>query len=83
MRAFAEAGRRIPEDISVIGFDDIELAGIVNPPLTTIFQPKYEIGQAAVEILLRQAAKKTPHVPEHRLFGVHLVERQSCRKRDL
>jgi DNA-binding LacI/PurR family transcriptional regulator len=82
MRAFAEAGRRIPEDISVIGFDDIELAGIVNPPLTTIFQPKYEIGQAAVEILLRQAAKKTAHVPEHRLFGVHLVERQSCRKRD-
>lgn len=82
IRAFTEAGRRIPNDISVIGFDDIEVAGIVNPPLTTIHQPKYEIGQAAVEILLRHTDRKRPHAPEHRLFDVHVVERQSCTTRE-
>jgi LacI family transcriptional regulator len=78
MRALLEAGRRIPRDVSVIGFDNVELSSIVHPPLTTIHQPKYEIGQAAVEILLRLAGRGEHQVPEHRLFGVHLVERESC-----
>ena len=78
MRALMEAGRQIPRDVSVVGFDNVELASIVHPPLTTIHQPKYEIGQAAVEILLRLAGRGEHRVPEHRLFGVNLVERQSC-----
>ena len=78
MRALMEAGCRIPRDVSVIGFDNVELASIAHPPLTTIHQPKYEIGQAAVEILLRLAGHSEYRVPEHRLFGVHLVERESC-----
>ena len=78
MRALLEAGRRIPQDVSVIGFDNLELASIVHPPLTTIHQPTYDIGQAAVEVLLRLAGGGEYRVPEHRLFGVHLVERESC-----
>ena len=78
IRALMDAGRRIPEDVSVIGFDNVELSAIVNPPLTTIHQPRYEIGQAAVEILLRLAGRGEHQAPEHRLFGVHLVERKSC-----
>ena len=66
----------------MIGFDNVELAGIVHPPLTTIHQPKYEIGQAAVEILLRLAGGGPHKNPEHRVFGVELVERQSCRELD-
>jgi DNA-binding LacI/PurR family transcriptional regulator len=81
IRALNQAGRRIPADVSVIGFDDLEMAAIVNPPLTTIHQPKYEIGQAAVEILLRVSDPKHPRPPEHRVFNVHLVERQSCSAR--
>ena len=81
IRALTEAGRRIPADVSVIGFDDIELAGIINPPLTTINQPKYEIGEAAVEILLRHTDRRKPHAPEHRVFDVRLVERESCMAR--
>jgi LacI family transcriptional regulator len=81
IRALMEAGRRIPEDVSVMGFDNVELASIVHPPLTTIHQPKYEIGQAAVEILLRLAGRGEHQGPEHRLFGVELVERQSCMER--
>ena len=81
IRALMEAGRRIPEDVSVIGFDNVELSTIVNPSLTTIHQPKYEVGQAAVEILLRLAGRGAHQAPEHRLFGVHLVERRSCTER--
>jgi LacI family transcriptional regulator, galactose operon repressor len=79
IRAVFEAGLSIPEDISLIGFDNVELASIVRPPLTTVDQPKYEMGQAAVEILLRLAAHPDNRIPEHRLFGLRLVERQSCR----
>jgi LacI family transcriptional regulator len=79
IRAVFEAGRRVPEDISVIGFDDVELAGIIRPPLTTIHQPKYEMGWAAVEVLLQQAERPGQWSPEHRLMEVRLVERESCR----
>jgi DNA-binding LacI/PurR family transcriptional regulator len=81
MSAIHEAGRRIPDDISLVGFDNVELSTISYPPLTTIHQPKQEIGKAAVEILLRLAGNGENRVPEHRIFGVHLVERQSCKEK--
>jgi DNA-binding LacI/PurR family transcriptional regulator len=80
IRAVSEAGLRVPEDISVIGFDNLELASIIRPPLTTIHQPKYELGTSAVEILLRHAQRPESWTPEHRLLGVKLVERESCRR---
>ncbi|MEO6923093.1 MAG: LacI family DNA-binding transcriptional regulator [Bryocella sp.] len=76
-RAVFEAGLSIPEDISLIGFNNVELADIVRPPLTTIHQPKYEMGQAAVEILLSLAKNNHLGVPEQREFGVRLVKRAS------
>jgi LacI family transcriptional regulator len=80
VRAALDRGLRIPEDLSLIGFDNIEFSGIVHPPLTTIHQPKYEMGYAAVEILLRLAREKAKQTPEHRLLGVEMIERQSCRE---
>lgn len=50
--AATEQGLRVPEDLSVVGFDDIRLASFTNPPLTTIAQPKREIGDLAVKLLL-------------------------------
>lgn len=47
LRAAAKAGRRVPEDVAIIGYDDIELASFMNPPLSTIAQPKHEIGLQA------------------------------------
>jgi DNA-binding LacI/PurR family transcriptional regulator len=81
VHAIHECGRRIPEDISLIGFDNLELSSVIHPPLTTIHQPKYEIGKAAVEILLRLAAKHSDPTPEHRVLGVKLIERQSCQRK--
>lgn len=79
--AALDRGLRIPDDLSLIGFDNIELSSVIHPPLTTVHQPKYEIGRAAVEILLRLAREKNGRAPEHRLLGVQLIERQSCRQR--
>jgi LacI family transcriptional regulator len=45
IRAAKELGLRIPEDLSVIGFDDIQMAELMDPPLTTVWQPKYEWGR--------------------------------------
>jgi DNA-binding LacI/PurR family transcriptional regulator len=78
VHAAAEMGRAIPRDVSLVGFDNLEVSALIHPPLTTIHQPKYEIGQAAVESLLRQARAAGPRVPEQRVFGVRLVERGSC-----
>jgi len=61
------------------GFDNVEFSALAGPPLTTINQPRYEAGRAAVEILLKQA-NSPDTVPEHRVFEVQLIERKSCRK---
>jgi len=52
MRAIRLEGLRVPDDISVIGFDDIEAAALSDPPLTTMHVPNYEIGQAAGQMFL-------------------------------
>ena len=80
IRAAIEKGIRIPDDLSIIGFDNVEMSQITNPPLTTIDQPKYEIGKAAIEMLLNMMAKDGSREPEHRMIGVRLIERQSCRR---
>jgi LacI family transcriptional regulator len=56
------------------------MSQITYPPLTTIDQPKYEIGKAAIEMLLNMMAKDGIREPEHRVIGVRLIERQSCRR---
>ena len=57
MTALREAGRKVPEDVSVTGFDDIEFASIAYPPLTTVRQPLREMGARAAELLMRKIAK--------------------------
>jgi DNA-binding LacI/PurR family transcriptional regulator len=59
MRAFQEAGRRIPEDISVVGFDDISLASFSIPTLTTVRQPLLEMGRIAAQTLIDRIEERT------------------------
>ncbi len=54
MSAALEAGLSVPKDLSVVGFDDIHLASFVNPPLTTVAQPKFELGRVAARMLLER-----------------------------
>ena len=46
-------GRRVPADVSIIGFDDIPFAALANPPLTTVGQPIRQLGEQAADLLLR------------------------------
>ena len=79
MRAAIETGVKIPKDLSLIGFDDIELAEISFPPLTTIHQPKYAVGRAAIEIV-SELLNSGVSTPRHRVVDVRLVERASVAK---
>jgi LacI family transcriptional regulator len=54
MKACASLGRSVPEDVAIVGFDDIPLAELVTPPLTTIHVPRYELGQLAGKTVLAQ-----------------------------
>jgi LacI family transcriptional regulator len=59
IQAAGERGLRVPEDVSIVGFDDSDLAPIVTPPLTTIRQPLAEMGRMAVTLLARLIAGDT------------------------
>lgn len=76
IHALREAGRRVPQDVSVVGFDDIPEAAYFDPPLTTLRQDFGALGQQAVELLLARIA--TPDAPAHqRVLYPQLIERAS------
>jgi LacI family transcriptional regulator len=60
IRALREAGLRVPEDVSVVGFDDIQGAAFQSPPLTTVRQPLRKMGEVAADTLLRRIASPEP-----------------------
>ena len=73
LRAAHQAGWRVPEDLSVVGIDDIQFAAYTNPGLTTVAQPKQDLGSLAVEALLAKADDPPPA----RVLDGQLVVRQS------
>ncbi len=74
-----EAGLRVPEDISIVGFDDIPLASFSVPRLTTVAQPARQLGARAVALLVSRL--KDRQLPaRHERLPVHLVERDSCQR---
>jgi LacI family transcriptional regulator len=75
IRAAAEAGLTVPQDVSVVGFDDIQLADHMNPPLTTLRQDKAGLGAAAGTAVVRLAAGEPAGEPT--VLPVELVERGS------
>ncbi|ARV74270.1 substrate-binding domain-containing protein [Vibrio campbellii] len=78
INAANELGIQIPEQLSIIGYDDIHIAKFMSPSLTTIHQPKYRLGQAAVETLLRKLDEKSVEAQVVQLEPT-LVERNSVK----
>jgi DNA-binding LacI/PurR family transcriptional regulator len=77
LRALAEAGRRVPDDVAVVGFDDAPIARQAVPPLTTVYQPIEEMGRQMAKLLvarIRRAEIDKPYV----LLDTHMVERESA-----
>lgn len=71
-----EAGKKIPNDYSVVGFDDISPCRYVTPPLTTIAQPTFELGQEAAKMLMGRLNSPQKE-PEEKMLPVKLVQRFS------
>lgn len=78
LQAFKENKISVPEDISIIGYDDIQLAEYVSPPLTTVRQPKYEVGALAVHVVF-QALAKEDSVENYYNLSTEIVERKSVK----
>ncbi len=78
VRALRESGRRVPEDVSVVGFDDIQSAAFQNPGLTTVRQPLRSMGRLAAETVLRRIANPTsPALSRRVTVEPELVVRES------
>ncbi len=77
IRALRESGRHVPEDVSVIGFDDIQSAAFQNPSLTTVRQPLREMGRAAAEILLKRINRPGSVLHEKHTVEPELVIRET------
>jgi LacI family transcriptional regulator len=79
IRAFCEAGYRVPEDISIVGVDDIQLASFCEPTLTTITQPKDQAGRQAVEMLLDRITGRHSDGPREIELEIKLIVRNSSK----
>lgn len=82
IRGAQDVGLSVPKDVSIVGFDDSMLAGMATPPLTTIRQPRRDIGAAAVELAINMIDNQ-PHAQRHVQVDCTLIERESvawCRE---
>jgi DNA-binding LacI/PurR family transcriptional regulator len=75
-KAVLDRGLRVPQDIAIVGFDDIRRAVTAPVPLTTVHQPLAEVGQNAVDILLNKINRHP--VQTRRILKPTLVVRESC-----
>ncbi|WP_327635921.1 LacI family transcriptional regulator [Kribbella sp. NBC_00482] len=79
--AAAEFDLRVPEDLSVVGYDDVELAQDLRPRLTSVHVPYEELGRAAAKIALDSQHQQPNWTGAHRLFTTHVVVRNSVTRR--
>jgi LacI family repressor for deo operon, udp, cdd, tsx, nupC, and nupG len=77
LQALEEAGHRVPADIALVGYDDINLSGMIRPPLTTVHQPMEEVGRLAAMRLIEQLEGKNTEIRQIEL-PTELKIRKSC-----
>ena len=77
LNAIHELQLRIPDDVAIVGFDDMPWSASLNPPLTAVAQPHYELGQSAAELLLKHLSGNVGDATKICLKP-HLVVRRSC-----
>lgn len=78
LHALREADVSIPDQVSIIGFDDLDFAKLINPPISVISRDARLQGSQAMELMIRQLNGGSATQPEHSMVDVHLVERGSC-----
>lgn len=76
-KAFIDLGLKVGEDISVMGFDGMDISKYYNPGITTVKQPKKNMANNSIDLLLALLAKKEDH--KHIIFETKIIERESCK----
>lgn len=77
LHALRQAGRRVPDQVALVGFDDAPVAMFTDPPLTTVRQPMHQLGVTAVNLLLR-LLQDGAQGPLHEVLPTELIVRASC-----
>jgi len=77
LKALRDAGKRVPEDMAVVGFDDLPVSMMVDPFLTVASQPAYEMGKQATELLLSRLLGKAPQEIQRIILQTEIIERRS------
>jgi LacI family transcriptional regulator len=77
LRGLAGRGLTVPDDLGLVGYDDVEFAAMLSTPLTSVRQPKYQLGQAAARLLLDEAVDPDRHRHVQTMFRPELVVRES------
>ena len=77
LESIAALGLRIPRQVAIVGFDELPLADVFNPPLTVVRQPAYEVGKCAAELLLKRIEDPKRPASSLRLLP-ELIVRKSC-----
>lgn len=78
LHALLRAGVRVPEDVAVVGYDDVELADAAAIPLTTVRQPRKDLGQVATELVVEECKRSPDHRHHHVPLAPELVVRESA-----
>jgi LacI family transcriptional regulator len=77
LQQLVHLGLRVPEDVAIVGYDDIEFAAAAAVPLTSVAQPRQRLGRTAAELLLAEARDQDGHAHQHVVFDPELVVRAS------
>ena len=77
MRGLGQRGIKIPDDVALIGYDDVEFASMLSPALSSIRQPKYQLGRAAAELLLHEINETEQHQHTQIMYQPELIIRAS------
>jgi LacI family transcriptional regulator len=77
LQQMVRLGRRVPQDLAIVGYDDIEFAGAAAVPLTSVSQPRELLGRTAAELLLAEVRGDPDHQHRQVVFAPELVVRAS------
>jgi DNA-binding LacI/PurR family transcriptional regulator len=79
LQAAIQRGLRVPHDLAIVGYDDIDFAAAAAVPLTSVRQPRQQLGRTAAQLLIEEATASGSHTHQQVLFAPELVERASTR----
>ena len=76
--ALKRLGKNVPKDVAIVGFDDLEWAEVLDPPLTVVSQPTYTIGTTAAQLLMQRLLREGPIKKQNIVLKPELIIRRSC-----